>query len=149
MPRFVLIVLFLFLRSQIAFAQTGYKEVDPVKYTKSEIITNVNGFKTVVFYKNDSIRKITREFIGGSFSSTTIYYLINDKLVHNVYVSLRKPNEYYEEHMYFNNGTMYKWENTRDKEVNPFKQVFEEKEKLALNFFEVDLKEAKTKKAVR
>ncbi|MBK7667846.1 MAG: hypothetical protein IPJ32_11210 [Sphingobacteriaceae bacterium] len=134
MPRFCFIVLFIFLRLQITLAQTGYKEVDPVKYTKSEIITNVNGFKTVVFYKNDSIRKIKREFVGGSFSSTTIYYLINDKLVHNVFVSLRKPSEYYEEHMYFNNGTMYKWENTRDKEVNPFKQVFEEKKNLLLTF---------------
>jgi hypothetical protein len=149
MLRYCLIALVFLLRYQISTAQTGYKEVDSVKYSKSEIITNVNGFKTVVFYKDNSIRKITREFIGTSFSSTTIYYLINDKLVHNVFVSLRKPSEYYEEHMYFNNGTMYKWENNRDKEVNPFKQVFEEKEKLVMKFFEDDLKEARTKKALR
>ena len=116
---------------------------------KSEIITNINGFKTVVYYRGSSIRKITREFIGSSFSSTTIYYILNDKLIHNIYASLRSPNVYYEEHMYFNNGEMYKWENSKDKEINPFKDAFLEKEKLALNFFEVDLKEAKTKKAVR
>ena len=149
MSRIYLIVLFFLLRSQITTAQTGYKEVDTLKYTKSEIITNINGFKTVVYYRGSSIRKITREFIGSSFSSTTIYYILNDKLIHNIYASLRSPNVYYEEHMYFNNGEMYKWENSKDKEINPFKDAFLEKEKLALNFFEVDLKEAKTKKAVR
>ena len=149
MLRPALIILFILLWPLVNPAQTGYKETDSVKYTKSEIITNVNGFKTVTYYKGNNIRKIIREFTGTGFSSTTIYYIINDKLVHNVFVSLRSPNVYYEEHMYFNNGEMYKWVNSKDKEVNPFKDVFLEKEKLALNFFEVDLKEAKTKKAGR
>ncbi len=149
MSRICLIVLLFLLRSQITIAQTGYKEIDTVKYTKSDIITNVNGFKTVVYYKGSSIRKITREFIGSSFSSTTIYYIINDKLTHNTYASLRQPNAYFEEHMYFSNGKMIKWENTKDKEVSSALQVFSNKESLVLKFFEDDLKEAKTKKAVR
>lgn len=149
MPRFCFIVLFLFLRLQITLAQTGYKEVDTVKYSKSEIITNVNGFKTVVFYKDNSIRKITREFIGTSFSSTTIYYIVNDELIHNVFVSKRGPYDYFEEHMYFANKKMTKWYNTKNKDVNWDQQAYSDKEKLALNFYEVDLKEAKTKKAIR
>lgn len=148
MPHFFLIVLFFLLRSQIALAQTGYKEVDTLKYTKSEIITNINGFKTVVFYKNDSVRKITREFIGTSFSSTTIYYIVNDALVHNVFVS-KRPNDYFEEHMYFADKKMTKWYNTKNKDVNWDQEAYSVKEKLALNFFEVDLKEAKTKKPIR
>lgn len=149
MPRLAIIVLFLLLRYQTTSAQTGYKEVDTVKYTKSTIITNANGFKTIVFYKESSIRKIIREFIGASFSSTTIYYIVNDMLIHNAYASLRKPSVYFEEHMYFTNGKMTKWENTKDKEVNPSQEAYSEKEKLALKFFEDDLKEAKTKKAAR
>ena len=149
MPQFALIVLVLLLRLQVTLAQTGYKEVDSVKYTKSEIITNVNGFKTVVYYKDNSIRKITREFMGSSFSSTTIYYIKNDELIHNIFVSLRKPSDYFEEHMYFANKKMTKWYNTKNKDVDWDQDAFSIKEKLALNFFEVDLKEAKTKKAIR
>ncbi len=133
----------------MTFAQTGYKEADTVKYTKSEIITNINGFKTVVFYKNNAIRKITREFIGTSFSSTTIYYIVNDQLLHNVYASKRSPNVYFEEHMYFADKKMTKWYNTTNKDVKWDQEAYSIKEKLALNYFEVDLKEAKTKKALR
>lgn len=149
MPRFSVIALFLLLRYQTSTAQTGYKETDTLKYTISEIITNVNGFKTTVFYKGNDIRKITREFTGSSFSSTTIYYITNDQLIHNVFVSKRGANDYFEEHMYFANGKMTKWYNTKNKDVKWDQEAFDVKEKLALHYFEVDLKEAKTKKAMK
>jgi hypothetical protein len=146
MPRFVLIVLFFLLRSQASTAQTGYKETDSLKYDKSQLITNHNGFKTTVYYKDNSIRKIIREFTDGRFSNITIYHVKNDQLTYNIYASLRVPQKYFEEHMYFNdNGKMYKWTNTRDKEVNPFTDEFETKEKLVLKFFNDDLKDAKKK----
>jgi hypothetical protein len=150
MRNFGLIVLALFLLSQTTPAQTGYKEIDSLKYDKSELITDHDGFKTFVYYKDNSIRKIIREFTNGKFSDITIYYIKDGQLIRNVYASLRVPQKYFEEHMYFNtNGKMYKWINTRDKEVNPFETAFEDKEKLVLKFFNDDLKEAKNKKAVR
>lgn len=149
MPHFCLIVLVLLLRSQIAFAQTGYKDVDTVKYTKNDVITNANGFKTIVFYKENVIRKITREFIGSGFSSITIYYIQNDQLLHNAYASMRKPYVYTEEHMYFSNGKMTKWIDTKNKDVDPSLEIFTEKEKLALKFFEDDMREAKSKKTIK
>jgi hypothetical protein len=147
MPRFALIVLLFLLRYQITTAQTGYKETDSIKYTRSDVITNHDGFKTTVYYKDNSIRKIIREFTDGRFSDVTIYYIQNDRLIQNVYVSLRSPKIYFEEHMYFNEkGKMYKWTNTRDNEVNPFHEAFEDKEKLVNKFFTDDLKEAKSKR---
>lgn len=145
MRNFCLIVLVFFLLSHSVPAQTGYKETDSLQYDRSEIITNHDGFKTVVYYTENSIRKVIREFTSGKFSDITIYYLKNDRLTNAVYASLREPQKYYEEHMYFENGKMYKWTNTRDKEVNPFVEAFEDKEKLVLKFFNDDLKEAKTK----
>jgi hypothetical protein len=149
MPRFCLIVLVLLLRFQISFAQTGYKDVDTVKYTHSSVITNSPNFKTVVYYKNNAIGKITREFIGNGFSSTTIYLIKEDQLTKMTYVSLRSPKIYFEEHAYFENKKMLKWENTTDKIVDSARTVFSDKEKLVLKFFEDDLKEAKTKKNLK
>lgn len=149
MPRFSFIVLCLFLRYQITTAQTGYKETDTVKYTKNVIVTNSINFKTVAYYQGNSIRKIIREFIGSGFSSTTIYYINNGQLTEAVYVSLRNPKQYFEEHSYFVNNKMTKWENTDDKIVDSTLTVYSDKEKLVLKFFEDDLKEAKNKKAGR
>lgn len=148
MPRYFFIALIFLLRYQVTTAQTGYKETDTLKYDKSEIITNKDGFKTVVYYKDNSIGKIIREFTNGKFSSVTIYYLKADQLIHNIYASIRVPQQYFEEHMYFENGKMTKWTNTKDKEVNPEETAFTDKEKLVLKFFADDLKEAKTKKAL-
>lgn len=149
MPRFVLIVLFFLLRYQATTAQTGYKEVDTVSYTKSVTVTNSVNFKTFAYYKGNEIRKIKREFIGNGFSSTTIYYILNDSLKEAVYVSLRSPKNYFEEHNYFVNNKMVKWENTTDKNVDSTLTVFSDKEKLTLKFFADDLKEAKTKKTAK
>lgn len=149
MPHFYLIVLALLLHSQIAFAQTGYKDLDTVKYTKNSIITNSPNFKTVVYYKGNAIGKITREFIGSGFSSTTIYLIKEDQLKEMTYISLRTPKMYFEEHAYFENKKMMKWENTIDKIVDSSRAAFSDKEKLVLKFFEDDLKEAKTKKALK
>lgn len=148
MLRIVLIALFLSLRYQITTAQTGYKETDTLKYSKTKVVINSINFKTVAYYKGNSIRKITREFIGSGFSSTTIYYIKNDSLTESVYVSLRTPKVYFEEHTYFVNNKMIKWENTNDKIIDPSLPVFSDKEKLVLKFFEDDLKEAKTKNPI-
>lgn len=148
MQQLVLILLLVLLQHQRGTAQTGYKEIDSLKYDRSEVVTKHDGFKTTVYYKDNSIRKVIREFTDGRFSDIMIYYLMNDQLVQNVYASLRVPQNYFEEHMYFNEkGKMYKWTNTRDKEVNPFFDEFETKEKLVLKFFHDDLKEVKTKKS--
>jgi len=149
MPRFALIVLFLFLRYQITTAQTGYKEADTVKYTKNVIVTNSINFKTTAYYQGNSIRKIIREFIGSGFSSTTIYYINNGQLAEAVYVSLRQPKVYFEEHNYFVNNKMTKWENTDNKIGDSASDVFSDKEKLVLKFFEDDFKEAKSKKVTK
>lgn len=148
MRNFCLIVLFILL-SNTTPAQTGYKDKDTVKYTKTVIVTNSINFKTLAYYKGDEIRKITREFIGSGFSSTTIYYISNGLLTESVYVALRQPKGYFEEHNYFVNNKMVKWENTDDQIIDSTLSVFSDKEKLTLKFFEDDLKEAKTKKAVR
>ncbi len=148
MPRFFFIVLFLFLRYQIFTAQTGYKETDTVKYTKNVIVTNSINFKTVAYYQGNSIRKIIREFIGNGFSSTTIYYIKDGLLTQAVYVSLRQPKVYFEEHNYFVNNKMTRWENTDEKIADSTSTVFSDKEKLVLKFFEDDLKEAKSRKAL-
>lgn len=149
MPHFCLIVFVLLLQSQIVFAQTGYKDPDTVKYTSSKIITASINFKTIVYYKDNSIRKITREFIGSGFNSTTIYYIKDDQLKESVYVSVRTPDVYFEEHAYFNAQKMIRWENTTDKVVDSTQAAFPDKEKLVLKFFGDDLKEAKSKKAVK
>lgn len=148
MRNFCLIVLFILL-SHITPAQTGYKEKDTVKYTKTVTVTNSINFKTFAYYKGDEIRKITREFIGSGFSSTTIYYISNGLLTESVYVAVRQPKGYFEEHNYFVNNKMMKWENTDDQIIDSTHAAFPDKEKLILKFFADDLKEAKTKKAVR
>ena len=148
MRNFCLIVLFFSLLSHKTPAQTGYKEIDTVKYTKTVTVTNSINFKTFAYYQGNEIRKILREFIGAGFSSTTIYYISNGLLNEAVYVSLRQPKAYFEEHNYFVNDKMVKWENTDDKIVDSTLAVYSDKEKLILKFFADDLKEAKTKKPV-
>ena len=149
MPRFALIVLFLFLRYQITTAQTGYHDFDATKYSKIDLVSNASGFKTKVYYKNDTICKIAREFAGSSFSSTTIWYIKDGKLTHGIFVSLRDKKKYFEEHTYFLNNKMIRWINSVDKELDPALKVFGDKEKLALKFFEDDLNEVRSKKALR
>lgn len=149
MPHFCIIILVFLLQSQITFAQTGYKDPDTVKYTSNKIVTANINFKTIVYYKNNSIRKIMREFTGSGFNSTTIYYIKDDQLKESVYVSVRSHNDYFEEHAYFDNQKMIRWENTTDKVVDSTQAAFPDKEKLVLKFFYDDLKEAKSKKAIK
>ena len=143
MSRICLIVLFLLLQSTLSTAQTGYKDIDAEKYSRSALINIDSDTKTSVYYKDTSICKIRREFIGGTFSSTTIYYLKNGKLAESVYVSLRKPNVYFEEHLYFSNGKLVKWITSDKKKGVPGSKAFTDKENLALHFFETELNEVK------
>ena len=145
---YIFVFIFL-LGSQIAFAQTGYKDPDTVKYNKRSVITNSTNFKTVIHYTNNAIGKITRDFNGSGFSSTTIYLINEDQLTEMTYVSLRSPNVYFEEHAYFENKKMIRWENTNDKVVDSTRTEFRDKEKLILKFFGDDLREAKNKKPVK
>ncbi len=146
MRNFGLIVLVFILLSQTTAAQTGYKENDTTKYTKTVTVTNSINFKTYAYYVGNDIRKISREFIGAGFSSTTIYYISNGLLTESVYVSLRDKKNYFEEHNYFVNNKMVKWENTDDKIIDSTQAAYPDKEKLILKFFEDDLKDAKKKK---
>lgn len=144
MSRFCFFVLISFL-PQIIFAQSGYKEKDTSKYSKTEILTINADTKTKVYYKNAEICKIQRDFIGSTFSSTTIYYIKDGQLSHSVYASLRKPNTYYEEHLYFENGKLIKWVNSDKKKGVPGSNVFIVKEKLTFKFFEEELIEVRSR----
>lgn len=145
MFRFRLILFLHIAFIRVITAQTGYHDFDATKYSKIDLVNNASGFKTKVYYKNDTICKIAREFIGSSFSSTTIWYIKDGKLTHGIFVSLRDKKKYFEEHTYFLNGKMIRWINSVDKELDPALKVFSDKEKLALKFFEGDLAEAKAK----
>jgi hypothetical protein len=135
-------VLFILL-SGVITAQTGYHDFDATKYTKTDLVKNSTGLKIRAYYKHDTLCKISREFIGGSFSSTTIYYLKDGKLLHSIFVSLRDKKKYFEEHTYFADGQMVRWINSVDKELDPALKIFVDKEKLVLKFFEADLAEVK------
>ncbi|HWY10178.1 MAG TPA: hypothetical protein VN026_02580 [Bacteroidia bacterium] len=140
-----LYILILFSVLSISKAQTGYKDLDTAKYSKTDILNTDANTKTKVFYKNVEISKIQRDFVGGSFSSTTIYYIKDGKLSQSVYASLRKPNAYFEEHLYFSNGKLVKWITSDNKKGVPGSVAFTDKEKLSLHFFEVEFSEVKTK----
>ena len=146
MFRFSFIFLLHIALKGVISAQTGYHDFDATKYTKIDLVSNASGFKTKVYYKNDTICKIAREFAGSSFSSTTIWYIKDGKLTHGIFVSLRDKKKYFEEHTYFLNGKMIRWINSVDKELDPALKVFGDKEKLALKFFEDDLAEVRSKK---
>lgn len=138
-------ILILFSLFSNTKAQTGYKEIDSAKYSKTDILNIDVNTKTQVFYKDSEIRKIRRDFTGSSFSSTTIYYIKDGKLSQAVYASFRKPNVYFDEHLYFTNGKLVKWLTSDKKKGVPGSAAFIDKEKLALHFFEVELNEIKAK----
>ena len=139
-------ILILFAVLSSAKAQTGYKEIDSVKYSKTEILNTVAAdTKTQVYLKDGEIRKIRRDFTGSSFSSTTIYYIKDGKLSQAVFVSLRKPNMYFDEHLYYANGKLVNWLTSDNKKGVPGTIAFTDKEKLSLHFFEVEFNEIKTK----
>ncbi len=139
------IFLFYIALSGVVTAQTGYKDTDTEKYTKINIFKKTADTQTKIFYKDTAICKIQCEFIGSTFSSTTIYYITNGKLTQSVYVSLRSHHYYYEERLYFTNDKLVKWENSDKLAGVPGSLPFTDKEKLALHFFEVELNEIKNK----
>ena len=148
MPRFYFIFFFYIALAGVIKAQTGYKDVDAEKYTKINTFKNTADTQTKIYYKDTAILKIQCEFIGSTFSSTTIYYIRDRKLSQCVYVSLRN-HYYYEEHLYFTNDKLVKWVNSDKQAGIPGSVPFTNKEKLALHFFEVELNEVKSKKALR